>query len=416
MDYKTELDKLSINEIKQFIKDYNLHTKIIISGKKKDDLINEVLKHTELHNGKIYMKSEKVVNKLKLKTEAEPKLKAESKLKKKKVIDNTKEINKILEERKKKKEKKEVIKKDILKRDEYNEFLNTLEKRKKNKEARQKIFNVIMEEKKSEPKPEPEIDLMQQIAINAKLERMTLDELDKALNNIPSNMPNNIKNEIIRLINYNIEDKKNQIKLKEKKEKKKLLKSQKPKKVNTEEENQLILDSFKKMRIDELLNWKYDIENKQKTKNNKTYDLLLKLIKEKQKIINDQKDEGDLSEDLDKQDEIIKELYKIPLEELKDTYNKENERLNKLQPEEEKNNKFLLILLGQVIHEKEYDIIYNNYNKYSLEELEDIYIKMSDELPKIKTTENENIFWIYDIIKDVLSDRKNPTKFNSNYV
>jgi hypothetical protein len=61
-DYKERLNILSLKELKQFIKVYNLHKKIVMTKKKKDDLINEVLKHTELRNGVIYKKGDKVAD------------------------------------------------------------------------------------------------------------------------------------------------------------------------------------------------------------------------------------------------------------------------------------------------------------------------------------------------------------------
>jgi hypothetical protein len=62
MDYENELNKLSIVELKQFIKAYNLHTRIIMSKKKKDELIKEILKYTGLQNGKIYLKNIEIMD------------------------------------------------------------------------------------------------------------------------------------------------------------------------------------------------------------------------------------------------------------------------------------------------------------------------------------------------------------------
>ena len=53
MEYKDKLNLLSVTELRKFIKDYNLQMKIVMTRKKKDELITEILKHTKLENGKV---------------------------------------------------------------------------------------------------------------------------------------------------------------------------------------------------------------------------------------------------------------------------------------------------------------------------------------------------------------------------
>jgi hypothetical protein len=151
-DYRERLNILSLKELKQFIKVYNLHTKIVMTKKKKEELIEEVLKHTELRNGVIYMKPERVADepqhvappprpKRAPRKRAQPKAKVEP-------VNLKKEHNKVMAE--------------------HKERQNRRAQRLK---EREQLLN------KPEPKaePEPEIDFIEEMAINAKIDRMTFE-------------------------------------------------------------------------------------------------------------------------------------------------------------------------------------------------------------------------------------------------
>ena len=66
-DYESKLNELNLKELKSFIKMYNLHTRIVMTKKKKNDLIQEVLKHTEYINNKVHLKSD-IINDLPIPT------------------------------------------------------------------------------------------------------------------------------------------------------------------------------------------------------------------------------------------------------------------------------------------------------------------------------------------------------------
>jgi hypothetical protein len=56
-DYKKMLNSLDILSLKSFIRKYMSHVKILVSKKKKEELIEHIMKHTELRNGKVVLKS-----------------------------------------------------------------------------------------------------------------------------------------------------------------------------------------------------------------------------------------------------------------------------------------------------------------------------------------------------------------------
>lgn len=58
LDYKKYLQKLTVNEIKDIIKKYKLHTKIVMSGRKKDELIQDLMMHTTLKKSGIFLNQE----------------------------------------------------------------------------------------------------------------------------------------------------------------------------------------------------------------------------------------------------------------------------------------------------------------------------------------------------------------------
>jgi hypothetical protein len=57
MEYKDKLMMLNLKELKAFIKGYNLQMKIVMTKKKKEELIAEILKHTDYKNGTVIIKS-----------------------------------------------------------------------------------------------------------------------------------------------------------------------------------------------------------------------------------------------------------------------------------------------------------------------------------------------------------------------
>lgn len=70
MEYKDKLMLLNVTELKKLIKDYSLQTKIVMAKKKKEELIAEILKHTDYQNGKVIIKSHSIEGNL----EAKPKV------------------------------------------------------------------------------------------------------------------------------------------------------------------------------------------------------------------------------------------------------------------------------------------------------------------------------------------------------
>jgi Glu-tRNA(Gln) amidotransferase subunit E-like FAD-binding protein len=65
MSYEYFLRKLNITQIKFIIKMYNLNSKIVVSKKKRDELIEELLKHTTLDDKgeTIILKNHEIVKK-----------------------------------------------------------------------------------------------------------------------------------------------------------------------------------------------------------------------------------------------------------------------------------------------------------------------------------------------------------------
>jgi len=62
MDYKKYLQKHTKVQLGDIVKKYKLHTKIVyISKKKKEDVINEIMQHTELKKTGIYLKESLVI-------------------------------------------------------------------------------------------------------------------------------------------------------------------------------------------------------------------------------------------------------------------------------------------------------------------------------------------------------------------
>jgi hypothetical protein len=55
-DYKKMLNSLDMKTLKGFVKQYMSHLKITTSKKTKDELIEHIMKHTELRNGKVVLK------------------------------------------------------------------------------------------------------------------------------------------------------------------------------------------------------------------------------------------------------------------------------------------------------------------------------------------------------------------------
>jgi hypothetical protein len=98
MEYKDKLMMLNLKELKAFIKGYNLQMKIVMTKKKKEELIAEILKHTDYQNGKVIIKSHSIDGNV----EAKPKVV------KPKVVKPKKEVMKV-------EPKKEVMKKEVIK-------------------------------------------------------------------------------------------------------------------------------------------------------------------------------------------------------------------------------------------------------------------------------------------------------------
>lgn len=70
MEYKDKLMMLNLKELKAFIKGYNLQMKIVMTKKKKEELIAEILKHTDYQNGEVIIKSHPIEGSV----EAKPKV------------------------------------------------------------------------------------------------------------------------------------------------------------------------------------------------------------------------------------------------------------------------------------------------------------------------------------------------------
>ena len=99
-EYEKKLNLLNVKELRAFIKGYNLQMKIVMTKKKKEELISEILKHSDYKNGQVIIKShpiegniepkEKVV-KPKKETVVKPKKEKVVKPKKEKVVEPKKE-------------------------------------------------------------------------------------------------------------------------------------------------------------------------------------------------------------------------------------------------------------------------------------------------------------------------------------
>jgi hypothetical protein len=55
-DYRNLLNLLDISSLKAFVKKYMTHVKILVSKKKKEELIEHIMEHTELRDGKVFLK------------------------------------------------------------------------------------------------------------------------------------------------------------------------------------------------------------------------------------------------------------------------------------------------------------------------------------------------------------------------
>jgi hypothetical protein len=110
-DYKKLLNALTLTNIKALVRTYISHVKIVMSKKSKDELIEHIMKHTELVDGKV-----------KTKPISFDMVKNKEKVKKEKVVKEKKEKPKKDDEKPKKvvKEKKE--KKEEEKKEKMEEF------------------------------------------------------------------------------------------------------------------------------------------------------------------------------------------------------------------------------------------------------------------------------------------------------
>ena len=105
-DYKKLLNALTLTNIKALVRTYISHVKFTVAKKTKDELIEHIMKHTELVDGKVKTKLisfDMVKNKEKVKKE---KVVKEKKEKPKKDDEKPK---KVVEEKKDKKEKSDVV-------------------------------------------------------------------------------------------------------------------------------------------------------------------------------------------------------------------------------------------------------------------------------------------------------------------
>ena len=79
-NYRELLNVLTVKQLKVLIRDYMNHLKIIVKKKKKDELIFNLLQHTELRNEKIVLKDnfKRDLPKPKEKTKPQPKEKTKT--------------------------------------------------------------------------------------------------------------------------------------------------------------------------------------------------------------------------------------------------------------------------------------------------------------------------------------------------
>ncbi len=73
-EYSKYLNKILAKDLKTLIKKYITHVTIRVSGKSKKQLIEDIMKHTELINGKIYLKPISFELPPSLKKEMKPKI------------------------------------------------------------------------------------------------------------------------------------------------------------------------------------------------------------------------------------------------------------------------------------------------------------------------------------------------------
>ena len=61
MKYDLFLNKMKVDELKDIIRKYKLHVTFSMSGKKKQELINHLVNHTDLVNNEIVLKNKVIV-------------------------------------------------------------------------------------------------------------------------------------------------------------------------------------------------------------------------------------------------------------------------------------------------------------------------------------------------------------------
>ena len=60
MDFRSHLTRIKVVDLREIVKAINTKTRIIYSKLKKADLIEEILKHADMYQGKIYTRGFKV--------------------------------------------------------------------------------------------------------------------------------------------------------------------------------------------------------------------------------------------------------------------------------------------------------------------------------------------------------------------
>ena len=95
---------------------------------------------------------------------------------------------------------------------EHNKVMVEHKERQNRRAQRLKEREQLLNKPEPKAEPEPEIDFIEEMAINAKIDRMTFEELKEALIKVPSNpkIPNNIKNFIVNLIKTKIKERENE--------------------------------------------------------------------------------------------------------------------------------------------------------------------------------------------------------------
>lgn len=226
---REKLNKLTIKEIKGIIRSYNYHTKIVLTGRKKKELIDDLIKHLE---------SDIVQNKVKTVINLEG---------------EHKRVNKEIEERKMKQEQKNKVRTEMRLYEENVKVNKEMKEREHKKTQRKQIANDILNnvskmEPKEQPKEQPEIDFMEYMAIESQFKQMTYDEILQVKNKIENSEKLSKKNkEIMMMIISDVIRMKKPKKEKVKKEKTdEQLAKQKIKRVNKffEEENKRIKEEI----------------------------------------------------------------------------------------------------------------------------------------------------------------------------